>query len=245
MIRDTPQTLIAPPSLPVTAPTPAVPAVAPRRRKIWLGLAVTLLVLAAVAAGLLFYLSRLGGSYAAVAMVDGARSDEAVSAKDLERRAQKARSKLATVAPRGAYAVVDTYSNRLKIWKGGEMLRDAVVSTGSQTVLRDPRNGRLWVFETPQGERVIERKTKDPIWNKPDWAFIEESQLPPKNSRDRVDDFSLGDYALYIGDGYLLHGTVFQSLLGNPVTHGCVRIGDKDLEYAYNTLPVGGRVFLF
>lgn len=240
MIQDTPQILIAPPSV----AAPAVPVVEPRRRALWPALLLTLALLSAVAGGLLFYLARLGGGYSTVALADISAEDTATG-KELERRAQKARARLAAVAPRGPYAVVDTYSNRLKIWKGSELLREAVVSTGSQTVLRDPRNGHLWVFETPQGERVIERKVKNPIWNKPDWAFIEESQLPPKSARDRVDDFSLGDYALYIGDGYLLHGTVFQSLLGNPVTHGCVRIGDKDLEYAYNTLPVGGRVFLF
>jgi|CXWL01.1.fsa_nt_gi L,D-transpeptidase YbiS len=240
MIQDTPQILIAPPSV----AAPAVPVVEPRRRALWPALLLTFALLAAVSGGFLVYLARLGGGYSAVALAD-LTAEETGNGKELERRAQKARAKLAAVAPRGPYAVVDTYSNRLKIWKGSELLREAVVSTGSQTVLRDPRNGYLWVFETPQGERVIERKVKNPIWNKPDWAFIEESQLPPKSARDRVDDFSLGDYALYIGDGYLLHGTVFQSLLGNPVTHGCVRIGDKDLEYAYNTLPVGGRVFLF
>lgn len=245
MIHETPQTLVAPPSPPAPAVAPGLPVAPTRRRSLWPALLVTLVLLAAGAGGALWYLARLGGGYAAVAVADSTSGGEPVSAKDLERRAQKAKAKLAAVAPRGPYATVDTYANRLKIWKSGELLRDAVVSTGSQTVLRDPRNGRLWVFETPQGERVIERKVKDPIWNKPDWAFIEESQLPPKSGRDRVDDFSLGDYALYIGDGYLLHGTVFQSLLGNPVTHGCVRIGDKDLEYAYNTLPVGGRVFLF
>lgn len=243
MIRESPQPLVVPPR---SATAPALPAAPPRKRSaLWPILLITLALLAAVAGGGAFYLARLGGGYASVPVIDAAAQEAAASPKELERRVRKATAKLATVAPRGAYAVVDTYANRMKIWKGGEMLREAVVSTGSQTVLRDPRNGRLWVFETPQGERVIERKVKDPIWNKPDWAFIEESQLPPKSSRDRVDDFSLGDYALYIGDGYLLHGTVFQSLLGNPVTHGCVRIGDKDLEYAYNTLPVGGRVFLF
>lgn len=243
MIRESPQPLVVPPS---SVKAPALPGAPTRKRSaLWPALLITLALLAAVAGGGAFYLARLGGGYASVPVIEAASQEAAATPKELERRAQKAKAKLATVAPRGAYAVVDTYANRMKIWKAGEMLRDAVVSTGSQTVLRDPRNGRLWVFETPQGERVIERKTKDPIWNKPDWAFIEESQLPPKSSRDRVDDFSLGDYALYIGDGYLLHGTVFQSLLGNPVTHGCVRIGDKDLEYAYNTLPVGGRVFLF
>jgi L,D-transpeptidase YbiS len=46
-------------------------------------------------------------------------------------------------------------------------------------------------------------------------------------------------------DGYIIHGTIFQTLLGKRVTHGCIRLGDKDLEFAYQTVPVGARVFLF
>ena len=68
---------------------------------------------------------------------------------------------------------------------------------------------------------------------------------PPMGARDRRDDFSLGDYALYLGDGYMIHGTVFQTLVGRPVTHGCIRLRDEDLEYVYRTVPMGARVLLY
>jgi lipoprotein-anchoring transpeptidase ErfK/SrfK len=29
------------------------------------------------------------------------------------------------------------------------------------------------------------------------------------------------------------------------VTHGCVRVGDDDLEYLYRHVPVGTKVLLF
>jgi len=87
---------------------------------------------------------------------------------------------------------------------------------------------------------------KNPIWAKPDWAFIEEGyEPPPPGARDRFDDFSLGDYGLYMGDGYIIHGTIFQTLLGQRVTHGCIRLGDKDLEFAYREVPLGARVYLY
>ena len=99
--------------------------------------------------------------------------------------------------------------------------------------------------ETVQGELKILRKVKNPVWVKPDWAFVEEGYEPPKGMRDRVDDFSLGDYGLYMRDGYIIHGTIFKTLLGKRVTHGCIRLGDEDLKYVYDTVPVGARVFLY
>ena len=38
----------------------------------------------------------------------------------------------------------------------------------------------------------------------------------------------MGDYALGIGSGYFIHGTLYKRLLGRNVSHGCVRLGDED-----------------
>lgn len=214
----------------------------------WLRLAVLATVaLATVGAGAALGLARYGGSYARspfrpAIVVPG----EALATEEAEKRAERAEKKLAALAPaRETYVVVDTYANRLRIFKNGELVRDALCSTGSGVRLRDPRNGREWIFDTPQGELKILRKVKDPVWVKPDWAFIEEGYEPPKSMRDRVDDFSLGDYGLYMRDGYIIHGTIFKTLLGKRVTHGCIRLGDEDLEFAYRNVPAGARVFLF
>jgi L,D-transpeptidase YbiS len=225
-----------------TAPGATAAALVPATR--WLG---TLLVFLASAAATLFgvtwLLAARGGWYATWGLADvvvaapPATIDEAAAAK-LERR-------LASYAPRGIWVSIDSHLNRLRVYRGEELLRDAITSTGSGTVLKDPESGREWIFDTPQGERHVQRKVKDPIWNKPDWAFIEEGFQPPKNARDRVDDFSLGDYGLYLGDGYIIHGTLFQTLLGRRVTHGCIRLGDEDLEWVYWKVPIGARVYLY
>jgi L,D-transpeptidase YbiS len=198
-------------------------------------------------AGAALGLARFGGSYAkadfAADRVPPAFDASSASPAD---RLAKIEKRLKSYAPaREVYIVVDTHRNRLRVYRGQELLREAVCSTGSGIKLRDPRNGKEWIFDTPRGELKVLRKVKDPIWMKPDWAFIEDGYLPPKGMRERVDDFSLGDYALYMRDGYIIHGTVFQSLLGKRVTHGCIRLGDADLEYVYKTVPAGARVFLF
>jgi lipoprotein-anchoring transpeptidase ErfK/SrfK len=199
-------------------------------------------------AGAALGLARYGGAYASAEFV----SDPAppLDLSNLEvtpaERAAQLEKRLSRLAPkRETYIVVDSYRNRLRIYKGDELLREAVCSTGSGVRLLDPRNGREWIFDTPQGEVRIWRKRRNPVWVKPDWAFIEEGFEPPRGMRDRVDDYSLGDYALDMPDGYLIHGTIFKTLLGRRVTHGCIRLGDEDLEFAYKTVPVGARVFLF
>jgi L,D-transpeptidase YbiS len=148
--------------------------------------------------------------------------------------------------PRKVWVSVDTAARRLRVYRGEELLRDMACSTGSGVRLRDEKGNREWMFDTPIGLRRVERKVRDPVWTKPDWAFIEEGQEPPPaRSAERFDDISLGDYALYLGDGYLIHGTLFQSLIGQPVTHGCIRLGDEDLEYVYRNVPVGAPIYLY
>ncbi len=212
------------------------------RRRWWAWLAGALLALLLVSLAVLGYVTSRGGWYEDIAwssLSKGPPLEPAVQDR-LSRR-------LVALNPSGIYVVIDTYANRLRVYDGPKMLREAICSTGSGTILKDPEKGREWVFDTPRGERRVQRKVKNPVWTKPDWAFIEDGyQPPPKSSPDRYDDFSLGDYALYIGsDGYLIHGTVFQTLLGRRVTHGCIRLGDADLEYVFKTVPLGSRVYLF
>lgn len=224
---------------PQTTPAPVPAPAAPRRRwPLWAGGAAVLLAVVLLA------LTALLGDRTAVLQLDRGAASCGAAAIDPKTEARAAR-RLATLRPKGLYVVIDSYRNRLRVYDDGSLLREAVCSTGSGTVLIHPSGERTWTFDTPLGERRVQRKVKDPVWTKPDWAFIEEGFEPPKDFSQRVDRLSLGDFALYLGDGYIIHGTLFQTLLGQGVTHGCVRLGDKDLEYVYQTIPVGARVYLY
>ena len=158
-------------------------------------------------------------------------------------RALKAR--LAALAPEGAYAVVDTASNTLTLWRGERVLRTAIASAGSGSVLRDPTGQRHWVFDTPHGIRSVQSKITHPVWVKPDWAFIEEGASAPLSYSERLEPGAMGEYAIGLGDGYFIHGTLYTRLLGRNVTHGCVRVGDQDLKTIFHALSMGARVILF
>ena len=120
-----------------------------------------------------------------------------------------------------------------------------MVSTGSGEVLLGPR-GRKWIFNTPKGIFRILRKARDPIWTKPDWAFVEEEEtIPPARSSKRLIEGYLGEYALYIGDGYMIHGTLYTRTLGKSITHGCIRMDDEALEEVYRVAEVGTKVYIY
>ncbi len=77
---------------------------------------------------------------------------------------------------------------------------------------------------------TVKTKVADPVWIKPDWAFIEEGEPIPKDRADRAMPGEMGDFAIGIGDGYYMHGTLYKRLLGRNVSHGCVRLGDADID---------------
>jgi L,D-transpeptidase YbiS len=212
-----------------------------RRRWPWYVLAAVAVVVAITAAILLTLGIRTTVTPIAQAAPCFAELAEAADPVAVER----ARKRLDELRPRGRYIVIDSHRNQLRVFDNGTMLLDAVCSTGSGTVLVHPSGKKVWTFDTPLGERRVIRKVRNPVWSKPDWAFIEEGFQPPKDPSLRIDSMSLGDYALYLGDGYIIHGTLFQTLLGQGVTHGCVRLGDEDLEYVYGAIPVGARVYLY
>ena len=180
--------------------------------------------------------------------VDGTGEASAAAekeARDLDSKAKRAQRGIAALTPGSIYIVIDTAQNKLYVKKRDKILHEAICSTGSGGLLKDPKNDRQWVFQTPRGVFKVMRKAEDPVWTKPDWAFVEEGKDVPSNWSERRDYDTLGEYALYIGDGYMIHGTLYQRYLGRAITHGCVRLGDDDLEQVYRMTPLGSQVFIF
>jgi L,D-transpeptidase YbiS len=87
--------------------------------------------------------------------------------------------------------------------------------------------------------------TEFPVWRKPDWAFLEEGEPLPARDGDRMEYGVLGSFALGIGDGYYIHGTLYTRLLGQNVTHGCIRLSEADLDRLVDLAPLGTPVFIF
>lgn len=144
-----------------------------------------------------------------------------------------------------SYIVINTTDNRFFLYRNKKLIREGFCSSGSYTLLQT-EGDKQWIFKTPKGKYFIQGKTTNPVWKRPDWSFVEEGlPIPPKDDNSRYEYGVLGDYALAIGDGYLIHGTIYKRFLGMPVTHGCVRLNDEDLEAIFNTLSIGSKVYIF
>jgi L,D-transpeptidase YbiS len=181
-----------------------------------------------------------------VAGLGSHKQTDASEASRLVARHVALQHRLAQQAPAGHYIVVDTARNRLSILHRQEVLLTALASTGSGTILNDPdRPGTRWIFDTPRGEFTIQSKLTNPLWVKPDWAFLEEGLGIPTDAEQRLEPGVLGDYALGFGKGYFIHGTLYARLLGQNVTHGCIRLNDNDLRRVYQLSNVGTTVMIF
>lgn len=144
-----------------------------------------------------------------------------------------------------SYIVINTTENKFFLYTNKKLVREGFCSSGSYTMLQTAGN-KKWVFKTPKGKYWVRGKTTNPVWKRPDWSFVEEgSPIPSANDDSRYEYGVLGDYALALGDGYMIHGTIYKRFLGMPVTHGCVRLNDDDLKVIYNTLNIGSKVYIF
>ncbi len=76
-------------------------------------------------------------------------------------------------------------------------------------------------------------------------VFGDTLYIPPFGTDNRRVPGELGQYALDLGDGYLIHGTPEKDSIGHAVTHGCIRLRDDDIAWVYRYVPVGTPVFIY
>lgn len=214
---------------------------------------VALVAVIAAAVGLGFSLSPVpvaladsSGSAAPSEPADNGDSAADPALTEVREEVRRLEAQLATKVPRRSYIVIDRYNNRLWLRRGWDVRLEAVVSTGSGTILKESGGQqRVWTFDTPPGRFEVLSERRNPVWTKPDWAFLEEGRQPPLSLAARREKGSLGEWALDLGEGYMIHGTLYERLLGRNITHGCVRVGRSELRLVAEAAVPGTPVFIF
>jgi hypothetical protein len=107
------------------------------------------------------------------------------------------------------------------------------LSDGRKLAMRDGVAGVI------QGGEFAELPTDEHI------VFDNTLFVPPMGSKNRKIEGELGKYRLLLGDGYLLHGTPYKESIGMAATHGCVRMRDEDIEWLYDHVPIGTKVYIY
>ncbi|MCU1350623.1 MAG: ErfK/YbiS/YcfS/YnhG family protein [Acidobacteria bacterium] len=148
-------------------------------------------------------------------------------------------------APRsGKVVTIDVSTNTLYLYDDGKLVARSPAATGTGKILKKGR--KIWAFHTPRGHLKVLRRIEDPVWNKPDWAFVEAGEkIPPPDSPKRLVKNHLGKYALDLGDGIMIHGTDDADSIGRKASHGCVRVPGDMLAQLWQETKIGTDVYIF
>ncbi|MQA89585.1 MAG: L,D-transpeptidase family protein [Gemmatimonas sp.] len=143
----------------------------------------------------------------------------------------------------GAFVLVDLDDNILRFMDREEVVWEAPVGTGTGLHLESEEGD--WLFTTPRGVFQVKYKEELPVWFLPDWYFIEnELPMPPENSPDRRQKGQLGVAAVYLGEEIAIHGTNRPELLGQRVSHGCIRLENKFAQRLYHNVQIGTPIVI-
>lgn len=104
-----------------------------------------------------------------------------------------------------------------------------ITVSGSDVVKRYP-DGREVPFDVTDGKEIVANGNVI---------------VPPYGTNQRKYVGVLGTHRLKLGDGYALHGTDKPETIGQPVSHGCVRLRNEDIETLYQIVPVGTAVYVY
>lgn len=88
-------------------------------------------------------------------------------------------------------------------------------------------------WQTPTGEFSVMDKRKHPAWQHPITGQV--FQAGPENPLGSrwIGFWSDGQY--FIG----FHGTNQEDLIGQAVSHGCIRMRDRDIQALYDQIAIG------
>ncbi len=150
----------------------------------------------------------------------------------------------------GRYVVVHLAENRVFVFQGRRAIWSAPAGTG--TGFRLATGEHDWKFSTPRGLFRVRRAEKDPLWEAPDWYYVERGlPIPPADDPARVMRGIMGNTAIFLGDGIAIHGTDRPELLLNPdpearrVSHGCIRLTNEAARTLMHMVDVGTPVLIF
>jgi hypothetical protein len=117
--------------------------------------------------------------------------------------------------------------------KRGDTILDPVggdVMVAGNNVVRRFADGRIVPYDFGEGHEIIVGK---------------DIVVPPYGTNQRRYIGVLGWHRLNLGDGYALHGTDDPASIGKAVSHGCIRLRNEDIDYLWQSVPVGTPVFIY
>ena len=139
--------------------------------------------------------------------------------------------------------VIDLDRHELSFRRGSTIFWTATIGSGTGEHLQGP--GEDWEFSTPRGVFSVQAKEEAPAWYRPDWYYVENKlPIPPADDPKRLEPGGLGSAAIYLAPDLAIHGTDKPELLGQRVSHGCIRLSNRDALRLYHNVQIGTAVVI-
>lgn len=152
--------------------------------------------------------------------------------------------------PRGIRRVVTKRENPVWIppeWHYAETARELGLKLATMSGRKTPLSDGRWLEVRSNRVGVVDPITREFAELPVDEEIIFDGTLfiPPIGTDNRRIEGELGKHMLDTGNGFLLHGTPHKATIGTAATHGCIRLRDEDIEWLYDMVPVGTRVYIY
>lgn len=122
--------------------------------------------------------------------------------------------------------VLNLKERRVYIYQGDQQVAVYPVAVGKKG------------WETPTGDFTVMQMIPNPVWQNP-WN----GKIVPAGPKNPLGERWIGfwtDGKNYIG----FHGTTAEHLIGQAVSHGCVRMRNSDIKAIFEQIKVGTRVMV-
>lgn len=135
---------------------------------------------------------------------------------------------------------------------GGYRTGSIVVLTQQRTLLYVLGNGRAIRYPVGvgragmawQGQAIIDTMLIRPDWTPPHDIRRAEPHLPRRIPGGAPNN-PMGEAVLGLDRGnYAIHGTYNPASIGKFVSHGCIRMHNRDIRDLYNRVGIGTRVYV-
>ena len=118
----------------------------------------------------------------------------------------------APLPPSGLRLDLNIPENRLRVIEGDSVIRSYRVSVGTPG------------HDTPDGDFTVQRAEWNPSWRPPEREWARNNRYTPPGPNN-----PMGRVKLFFAPYYYLHGTPDTANIGQPASHGCVRMLNRDV----------------
>ena len=120
--------------------------------------------------------------------------------------------------------VVQLDARKVSVYQRGESIKEYLIAIGQEE------------WETPEGSFRVIQKDEYPIWQHPITG-----EIVPAGKNNPLGSRWIG--FLSSPDGEIgFHGTNEESLIGEAISHGCIRMLNEDIEDLYTYVELGTTV---